>query len=174
MRALIVYESMFGDTEKVAHAVAEGLRSRMTVEIVEAAQAPAPLGELVDLVVVGGPTHAFSMPRQSTREDAVRQGAEAVSTSTGIREWIDHLHAGPHSERVATFDTRIAKVKHLPGSAAKAAAKGMRRHGYSTLVRPQSFWVEDVEGPLLDGELERARVWGERLAAEVSHPADAR
>jgi hypothetical protein len=174
MRALIVYESMFGDTEKVARAVAEGLRSHMTVELVEAGEARAPLVELVDLVVIGGPTHAFSMPRQSTREDAVRQGASAVSTATGIREWIDHLRAGPHSEKVATFDTRIAKVRHLPGSAAKAAAKGMRKHGYSTLVKPESFYVDDVAGPLLDGELERAKAWGERLAAEVSHPADAR
>ena len=174
MRALIVYESMFGDTERVARAVAEGLRSHMSVDLVAADQAPAPLTELVDLVVVGGPTHAFSMPRQSTREDAVRQGAHAVSTVTGIREWIDHLRAGPHSEKVATFDTRIAKARHMPGSAAKAAAKGMRRHGYSTLVKPESFYVDDVAGPLRPGELERARAWGEKLAAEVSHPADAR
>jgi len=124
--------------------------------------------------VIGGPTHAFSMPRQGTREDAVRQGAKAVSTATGIREWIEHLHTGPHSEKVATFDTRIAKVRHMPGSAAKAAAKGMRKHGYSTLVKPESFYVDDVAGPLLDGELERARAWGEKLAVEVAHPADAR
>ena len=174
MKALIVYESMFGDTEQVARAVGEGLSSRMTVELVEAAHAPAPLDELVDLVVVGGPTHALSMPRQSTREDAVRQGAEAESTSTGIREWIDHLHGGPHSERVATFDTRLAKARHLPGSAARSAAKSLRKHGYSALAKPESFWVQDLAGPLLDGELERARDWGERLAAEASQPADAR
>lgn len=174
MKALIVYESMFGDTEKVARAVAEGLGVHMAVELVEAGEAPAPLVELVDLVVVGGPTHAFSMPRQSTREDAVRQGARAASTATGIREWIDHLRAGPHSEKVATFDTRIGKARHMPGSAAKAAAKGMRKHGYSTLVKPESFYVDDVAGPLRQGEVERARAWGEKLAAEISHPADAR
>jgi hypothetical protein len=50
----------------------------------------------------------------------------------------------------------------------------MRKHGYSTLVKPESFYVDDVAGPLRPGELERARAWGEKLAAEVSHPADAR
>lgn len=174
MKALIVYESMFGDTEQVARAVADGLSTRMAVELVAASQAPAPLDELVDLVVVGGPTHAFSMPRQNTREDAVRQGAEGVDTATGIREWIDHLHRGPHSEKVATFDTRIGKVRHLPGSAAKSAAKGMRRQGYATVLKPESFWVEDVAGPLVEGELERARAWGEELAAAVVHPAGTR
>ena len=88
-------------------------------------------------------------------------------------EWLDEVVA-PDNLSVATFDTRIAKARHMPGSAAKAAAKGMRKHGYSTLVKPESFYVDDVAGPLRPGEVERARAWGEKLAAEVSHPADAR
>ena len=172
MKALIVYESMFGNTEQIAHAVAEGVSTRMDVELVEARKAPTPLTELVDLVVVGGPTHAFSMTRANTREDAVRQGSHADASADGIREWIDHLRAGPHSERVATFDTRVAKVRHLPGSAGRSAAKGLRKHGYATVSKPESFWVEDVAGPLLDGELERARAWGERLAAVGATAAD--
>jgi flavodoxin len=174
MKALIVYESMFGNTEHVAHAVAEGLSTRMDVELVEASKAPAPLLELVDLVVVGGPTHAFSMTRPNTREDAVRQGSHVDASAGGIREWIDHLHAGPHSEKVATFDTRVAKVRHLPGSAGRSAAKGLRKHGYEAAFKPESFWVEDVAGPLLDGEVERARAWGERLATAASSPAGAK
>jgi hypothetical protein len=174
MKALIVYESMFGNTEHVARAVAEGLALHMEVELVESGRAPAPLSSLVDLVVVGGPTHAFSMTRQKTREDAVAQGATGPAEASGIREWFDHLKGGPHSERVATFDTRVAKVRHMPGSAAKSAAKGLRRHGYGVFLKPESFWVEDVAGPLLHGELERARVWGERLAAAVSTPAGSR
>jgi hypothetical protein len=174
MKALVVYESMFHNTEKVARAVADGLSGRMEVELMEVGQAPSPVRELVDLVVVGGPTHAFSMTRQNTREDAIRQGADRSAEAGGIREWIDRLSSGPHSEKVATFDTRVAKVRHMPGSAAKSAAKGMRKHGYSTFVKPESFWVEDVAGPLLDGELDRARVWGETLAAAVSSPAGAK
>ena len=165
MKALVVYESLFGNTEEVARAVADGLSAGMDVDVVEVGSAQAPLVDLVDLVVVGGPTHAFSMTRSSTREDAVRQGATVGSTARGVREWLEDLHAGPHSEYVATFDTRVAKVRHLPGSAARAAAKGLRRLGYAPAARPESFFVEDVSGPLLPGEVDRARSWGERLAA---------
>ncbi len=165
MKALIVVESMFGNSRSVAEAVAGGLRGHMTVEVVDPAHAHAPLLELVDLLVVGGPTHAFSMTRGNTREDAVRQGAAPAAAATGIRDWIERLHVGPHSELVATFDTRVGKVRHLPGSAARSAAKALRRHGYRPAVPPESFYVADVAGPLLDGELERARSWGEKLAA---------
>lgn len=166
MKALVVYESLFGNTEQVARAVAEGVGRRMPVEVVEVGAAPAPVTDLVDLLVVGGPTHAFSMTRPNTRADAVRQGATKGS-ATGIREWMDHLADGPHSETVATFDTRVDKVRHLPGSAAKAAAKGMRKHGYRDVAKPESFYVDDVAGPLLEGELDRARSWGEALAASA-------
>ncbi len=174
MKALIVYESMFGNTAKVAEAVAEGLRGHVDVDVMAAHQAAAPLHETVDLLVVGGPTHAFSMTRSNTREDAVRQGATEGAAATGIREWIDRLSTGPHSELAATFDTRIGKVRHLPGSAAKSAAKALRRQGYDMVVKPESFWVGDTKGPLLDGELERARQWGEHLAMTVEHKAGAK
>lgn len=177
MKALIVYESMFGNTGKVAEAVAEGVRGHMAVELVAADHAPAALPEEVDLLVVGGPTHAFSMTRANTREDAVRQGATAATT-TGIREWIGRLHDGAHGELVATFDTRVARtggrVRHFPGSAAKSAAKALRKAGFEVVVPPESFWVEDTAGPLFEGETERARQWGERIAAAVEHKAGAR
>src|SRR5687767_14509631 len=63
MRALVVYESMFGNTSAVATAIATGLSTRMGVDLVEVAAAPAALDAGVDLVVAGGPTHAFSMSR---------------------------------------------------------------------------------------------------------------
>lgn len=174
MKALIVVESLFGNSRKVADAVADGLRGQMTVEVVGPAEAHAPLLDLVDLLVVGGPTHAFSMTRANTRQDAVRQGAPAASAAIGLREWIDRLHPGPHSEAVATFDTRVGKVRHLPGSAAKSAAKALRRLGYRTVVPPESFYVADVAGPLLEGELDRARQWGEQLAHAVERTLPSR
>lgn len=174
MRALVVYESMFGNSETVARAIAEGLRAaRLEVELLNAATAAAPYGDLVELLVVGGPTHAFSMTRHNTREDAVRQGGAAEAAGAGIREWIDHLHKGPHSEVVATFDTRVDKVRHLPGSAAKSAAKALRKMGYRRLVASESFYVDDVGGPLLAGEEERARAWGERLGVSATDRAPA-
>ncbi len=174
MRALVVYESMFGNSRTVARAIVDGLRAaRVDVELVNAAEAATPRGDLVELLVVGGPTHAFSMTRHGTREDAVRQGGAAAAAGSGIREWIDQVHKGPHSEMVATFDTRVGKMRHLPGSAAKAAAKALRKVGYHTLVASESFYVDDVAGPLLDGEEERARAWGERLGATATSRAPA-
>ena len=167
LTALVVYESVFGNTEQVARAVADGLAEHLDVEVLEVAQAPAPIVDLLDLVVVGGPTHAFSMSRPGTREDARRQGATQGKASTGIREWLTKLHAGPHSELVATFDTKVEKVRRLPGSAARAARKAVKHLGYIPVVKAESFYVVDVNGPLIEGELPRARAWGQQLAAEV-------
>src|SRR3954453_23057238 len=158
--ALVVYESMFGNTEQIAEAVAAGLEKSLQVELHEVDHAPSDTVEKATLVVAGGPTHAFSMTRESTRADAFRQGATQGSESTGLREWLESLPRGRHAPKVATFDTRGAKVRHLPGSAAKSAAKSAHRHGFQAAAKPESFYVHDIAGPLLDGELERAEVWG--------------
>lgn len=121
--------------------------------------------EALDLIVIGGPTHAFSMTRPSTREDAFRQGASHGSTAVGLREWLEQLGKGPHSAPVATFDTRVSKVRHLPGSAAKGAARLVHKLGYSSAAQAESFYVEGVTGPLLQGELDRAHAWGEQLGS---------
>ena len=167
MRALVVYESWFGNTQKVARAVAAGLEHYLTVEVVNVLHAPAEITELLDLIVVGGPTHAFSLSRPSTRADAVHQGALNHHTERGLREWLEGLHQGPHSELVATFDTRIATGRHLPGSAARKAAHLTRESGFASAAKPVSFYVADLAGPLLPGELARAEAWGERLGREA-------
>jgi len=163
MKALVVYESLFGNTEQVARAISKGLSAHGDVELVEVTKAPPELTEPVDLIVVGGPTHAFSMTRASTREDAFKQGASHGSKAVGVREWLQELHRGKHSELVATFDTKVDKVRDLPGSAARGAANAARKLGYRTAVKPMSFFVQGVSGPLLAGELDRAQAWGERL-----------
>jgi len=168
MKALVVYESLFGNTEQVALAITSGLSKHGEVELIEVTDAPAVITEPFDLLVLGGPTHAFSMTRPSTREDAFKQGATQGSTALGLREWLEHLRKGPHSERVATFDTRVAKVRHLPGSAAKSAAKLAHKLGYAAAAQSESFYVEDVPGPLIDGELSRAQAWGEQLGAQAA------
>jgi flavodoxin len=163
MRALVVYESFWGNTEQVAVAITKGLSAHGEIELVEVSKAPPDITELVDLIVIGGPTHAFSMTRESTREDAFNQGASKGSKAVGVREWLEHLQRGRHSELVATFDTKVGKVRHLPGSAARGAANAANKLGYKTAAKPMSFFVQGVSGPLLEGELDRARVWGERL-----------
>ncbi|GAA2096690.1 flavodoxin family protein [Microlunatus panaciterrae] len=167
MKALVVYESMFGNTEQVARAIADGLRESVETESVEVSEAPKVPGPDVGLIVAGGPTHAFSMSRASTRADAITRGAQEGEQDFGLREWMDGLPSGHHTEKVATFDTRIQTMRHLPGSAAKGAAKEARRHGYESAEPAESFYVHDVDGPLLDGELDRARAWGRQLGAAL-------
>ena len=170
MKALVVYESMWGNTERVAEAIAGGLRDTMEVELVEVNRAPAEPGPDVELIVAGGPTHAFSMSRTNTRADAVNRGAHHDASDLGLRDWLDRLPTGHHSQRIATFDTRVDTVRHLPGSAAKAAAKVAHRHGYPRAEHVESFYVNDMEGPLLDGEVERAAAWGRQIATDVGSP----
>jgi flavodoxin len=73
----VVYESMFGNTKSVARAVADGLSERFDVDLRDVSQAPASDIGPVDLIVVGGPTHAFSLSRPATRASALEQGAVA-------------------------------------------------------------------------------------------------
>ena len=167
MRALVVYESMFGNTENVARAIAAGLAEQLQVEVPAVSHTPATLTEAVDLLIVGGPTHAFSMSRPSTREQALEQGATRNEPNTGLREWLAGLGEGVPVEAVAVFDTRVARARLLPGSAAKKAAKVVRALGYVAAGR-KSFWVEDSEGPLLPGELAQATRWGRELARDVA------
>lgn len=172
MTTWVVYESMWGNTRAVAEAVGRGIGS--DVLVIDVDQTPAVMPAEVELLVVGGPTHAFSMSRESTRQDAVQKGAGPDHSTRGIREWLERQ---PRSEAlaVATFDTRVAKVRRLPGSAAKAAAKSVRSHHLGRLLDSESFYVDDMQGPLLDHELERATEWGARLAAHRSDgPQDSR
>jgi hypothetical protein len=161
MKVLVVYESMFGNTADVAEAIARGARASRCAELhgVSAAEAAE-----ADLLVVGGPTHAFSMSRPSTRHSAREQGAEGALEDRGIREWLADLPTRLDT-RAATFDTRVAKVKRLPGSAAKGAAKELRHH--TDVLSHESFYVADTAGPLLPGELQRAEAWGARLVTAL-------
>lgn len=167
MNILVVYESMWGNTTTVAEAVAEGIGP--ATRVVHVSEAPMPVPDDVDLLVVGGPTHAFSLSRPSTRRDAVAKGAPDDSAEEGVREWLARLEESDHLD-VATFDTRVGSVRHLPGSAAKAAGKVVRRHHLGRLLATASFYVGDMAGPLLPGEVERARAWGRELAVMSSRP----
>lgn len=164
LKALVIYESMFGNTRAVAEAVTVGLRTSAEVTLVEVGAGPHTIPGDIDLVVVGGPTHAFGMSRPSTRQSAVEQGADPQATAhSGLREWIAGV-AAPEGLPTAAFDTKVAKP-HLPGSAAKSAERKLRHRGFTQLVHPESFLVTGTTGDLLDGELDRARIWGETLAA---------
>ena len=162
-RALVVFESMFGNTRDIADAVAEGLSSSLPTASLEVGTAPSLLPDDVDLLLVGGPTHAFGLSRPGTRADAIRQAGEhVVSGGIGLREWLASLARTSGNVAVAAFDTRIAKPR-VPGSAARAAEKRLRRLGFRVVAPSESFYVTGTAGPLDEGETERARAWGEEL-----------
>ena len=164
MQALVVYESMFGNTASIARAVAEGIDAYADVTLADVSTLPSTAG--MDLVVVGGPTHAFGMSRPSTRRDAARRGQSLPgAVDIGMREWLDR---SPTLTGVAaaTFDTKIDKP-FLPGSAAHKAYRRLRHLGCRLVVPAESFRVTDTAGPLVAGEEERAKRWGETIANAV-------
>lgn len=170
-RAWVVYESMFGNTRQVAQAIADGLAGSAEVEIHEVGHAPALPPDLA-LLVLGAPTHAFGLSRPSTREDASRTSGRAVESSSGIREWLDTVRLGPNPPVTAVFDTRVRAT--FSGSAAKKMAKRLQRLGGTAVLDRQSYWVDGTEGPLVDGEIARARSWGRDLAGLLPEQAHRR
>ena len=169
--ALVVVESMFGNTDRIARAVAEGLvAAGVTTEVLDVASAPVDLPPDVSLLVVGAPTHAFSLSRPASRASAVQQGAAPERATIGLREWLGTvLPQDPKRSPVtAVFDTRVSKVRRLRLAAGPRAAKLARRRGLVLAGAPAAFLVADVTGPLLDGEVERAVAWGRKLAGVVT------
>jgi hypothetical protein len=163
---------MFGDTEAIAEAVAAGLSARMTVQMVEVSDAGTTIGADIDLLVTGAPTHAFSLSRPSTRDSASHQagGQKILSPERGIREWLEDavIREGLSA---AAFDTKLARPR-LPGSAAHAAERRLRKKGCKLIGPAGKFLVTSTQGPLSDGELVRARAWGAALAAAVTGQID--
>jgi hypothetical protein len=171
MRALVVHESVFGNTRDIARAVADGISIHLPVTVCDVTRAPRTVPADVNLLVVGGPTHVFGMTRPATRRDAATQaGLTDDPGRIGIREWLAHLDPPERLVSAAAFDTRVRHPR-LPGSAAHRALARLRRLGFLLLDEPTSFWVAGTPGPLLDGEVQRAYRWGEQVGARMSPPA---
>ena len=179
MRIVIVYESIFGNTHRIAVAVEQGVRHAATTSLISVSEPAVAALSSADVLVLGGPTHAFSMSTPASRREAVswahdpnrHLSLDSAEPISGIREWLDNDVALP--PLFATFDTRVASMRHLPGSAARAADKELRSRRLKRLAPPTSFYVSS-HNDLLPDEEERARSWGEQLArasvATVSAP----
>ncbi len=173
MRAVVVYESMYGNTHLIADAVGAGLTPAFDVSVVPVAQAGPAVIAGADLVVVGGPTHAHGMSRPATRKAAVEAAAKPVSPLTaepgavgpGLREWFDSL--GRYPVAAAAFDTRLGGPASLTGRAAKGIARLLRTHGFDLIAEPESFLVTKQDR-LRPEETARARAWAGGLAVRVA------
>jgi hypothetical protein len=171
MRALVVYESMYGNTKRIADAIADGIAGYMMVETVEVSAAPTVLEFDVDLLVVGGPTHVHGMTSPFTRAQAIKQATtHVVSPGLGMREWLDHLRPITPAIPAAAFDTRIKSAAILTGSAAHGYVKRLRVKGFRVVVPAESFFIATKapqDDALLDGEIDHARAWGGEVAREI-------
>jgi menaquinone-dependent protoporphyrinogen IX oxidase len=178
MRALVVYESMYGNTHLIASNIADGLRGTYEVTLVPVGGATTDLTAGADLLVVGAPTHMHRMSTATSRQTARKAAAKpesglALDPDAGgpaLRDWLGGL-AGGH-RLAAAFDTRFAGVPMLTGRASRGISKLLTRHGYRLITPPESFLVTKLN-TLIDGESSRARHWGETLAASVGLAASA-
>ncbi|MFJ6078020.1 flavodoxin family protein [Pseudarthrobacter sp. NPDC092419] len=172
MKATVVYESMYGNTHSIALAIAEGLGSAGAADVVSAQEATRMDLAGLDLLVVGGPTHAHGMTRAQTRHAAVSDSrsrnkgltVDPSAKGLGLRDWLDSL--GPGAGKAAAFDTRVDMPALLTGHASKTIGKNLKEHGFELVADPESFLVSGDSG-LLPGELDRARAWGQMLASTL-------
>lgn len=174
MRALVVYESMYGNTHVIATNIGDGLRAVYDVTVVPVARVTKELLDSADLLVVGAPTHMHGMPNASTRKMAAKAASKPGSGLTldpdasgpGLRDW---LHGIGHGQALAAaFDTRLRGASLTTGRASRTISRWLRRRGYILAADPESFLV-DQGGTLLNGERMRARCWGEALGASAAH-----
>jgi hypothetical protein len=161
MKAIAVYESMWGNTAAIARAIAEGIgggtQALSTAEATGAALAG------VDLIVAGGPLQGFTLPSEKARRNvgASRQHAKRPPdlSHPAMRTWMEALPPG--QGRAAAFETGF---RWSPGSATKHILRGLADKGYAAAGKGQRFIVTGTYGPLRAGEVERARAWGAELA----------
>ncbi len=171
-KTVVVYESMFGNTQRIAEAIARGLREGTEVIFGSVDQiAPEQVGD-ASLVVAGGPTQNYGMAKADARQKLAkaRFGKPEQTLLPGresLRGWLDRLSAGSGRILAAAFDTHYDHARLLTGSAAVKIASALGERGYPS-VAAQSFFVRGVGGPLIDGECERAEAWGRELAARVA------
>jgi len=175
MRALVVYESVYGNTHLVADEIAAGLRDAFDVTVVPVEGATAELVADADLLVVGGPTHVHGMSSARSRDAAVEAAKkdenlvlDPDAEGLGLRDWFDAM-PGVDGTPAAAFDTRLDASPLLTGRASRGIARRLHKHGFRTIVEPESFLV-DKQTHLLPGEAERARAWGDAIAHAMVEP----
>lgn len=145
MNTLVIYDSRFGNTEQIARAIADKLKDHGLVIVVPASEAGSFELKEADLVIIGGPTQQHGV------SPAMRVFLEGMS------------HRSLYGLGVAAFDTRYHMAAWKSGSAASKIASRLKRAGATLVLPAESFFVTEREGPLEEGELERAVHWAEQV-----------
>jgi hypothetical protein len=164
MKAIVVYESHWGNTEAIAQAVAAGFGPGAEALTTDEASSAALVD--VDLLVAGAPLIAFSLPSDKTRTAIAAGSGEAPTppdlSHQSLSSWLESLPRG--QGRSASFETRM---RWSPGGATGAIDRGLERAGYRPVGKGRRFVVMGKYGPLRDGEIELAHRWGAELAVIV-------
>jgi len=160
MKALVTYDSFFGNTEQIARAIGEALSEQMDVEVRKVGDVQMEQLNDLDLLIVGAPTRGF---RPSP------EGGRFLKSLPARRL---------QGVKAAAFDTRIGQeditsralrfMVRLFGYAAKPIAHKLEQKGADIVIGPEGFCVEDTEGPLKEGELERAAAWAQQIMSTMS------
>jgi flavodoxin len=150
MNTLVVFFSKFGHTQKIADAIAETLSTHADVNTISSEQLTANDLKDVELVVMGTPTHNMNLPK-------------------AVQPLFNTLPKRILSETpVATFDTSYKMSPILSRfTAAKKLLKKLRKLGGRCIVPPETFYVKEREGPLYEGEIERAQIWAGSILKRV-------
>lgn len=155
MKALIVYESYFGNTEKVAKEIYNKISEKIEVKIVNADEVNTENIENADLLIIGSPTRAFHQTQKITK-------FLKILNKENLK-----------GKRIAVFDTRADMekvdskflkfmVKHF-GYAVDSIVKKVKGKSGNTVIMEEWFYVKESEGPLFEGEIEKAQKWAEKI-----------
>ncbi|MCK4701884.1 flavodoxin family protein [Candidatus Bathyarchaeota archaeon] len=148
MKVLIVYDSVHGNTEKIARAIGDAIAGE--VEVRHAEEVNVSESDTFDLIIVGSPTHG-GRPTPAVRDFLKKIPASALKGTS-----------------VAAFDTRLpAKWVRIFGYAAGRIGDSLKRKGGNLAAPPEPFFVEGTEGPLKEGELDRAAGWAEEIVKSI-------
>jgi hypothetical protein len=170
MRALVVYESLYGNTAAVGEAIAASLRTGgLEVDVGPVSRIDAREAAEVDLIVVGGPTHVHGVSSSATRNVAANDEKNTFPEPTlkpGLRSWLKQLPPGG-GRLAAAYDTRFDRSVVVTGSAAKGIGRRLKGRGFRLIAEPESFLVT-TQNRLLGAEVEHATIWGRELAARAT------
>jgi flavodoxin len=163
MKAIVIYDSVYGNTAQIAQAIGKGLGDALgapeEVQVLRMGEANPKQLVGLEVLVVGSPTHGFR-------------------STPGMRDFLKGIPKNALNEvRVAAFDTRVTeeemhshgpvlgKMADLFGYAAPRISDSLAKKGGDVAMAPEGFFVGGTEGPLLEGELERAAEWGRQVLA---------
>ena len=161
MKVLILYDPVFGNTEQIARMIGNALGSQEDVEILRVSKVkPEQLTGLKSLIV-GSPTRQLRPPA------AINNLLKRIPKN------------GLKGVKVAAFDTRFTMetikssffmlplLVNIFGYGAKPISELLKRNGGDLVAPPEGFLVEDVEGPLKEGEIERAANWAKKIFESI-------